>query len=247
MNKNRNPETWGRFLASSKALRTEVRRVRVSLLKTRMKKGTREFWGEVNKLMGKTSSGEFKLEKDGVEISNAEVIAESFSEFFSEKVNGILGDYIPFDPPTILGECDNIPTFTYAEIKSALQRLTNKKCSGMDGIPCSFIKEMGDVIAPYILTLFNKVVQSNNIPETWKISRICPVLKKGSSLKVENYRPVSNLNSIAKLFEICLLQRLELFDNDFMMSTSQHGFRKKHSTISAAASIISHLSEEAES
>jgi len=44
---------------------------------------------------------------------------------------------------------------------------------------------------------------------------------------MSNSRPVSNLNSIAKIFELCLLQRLEDFDMDYMVSDTQHGIQKK--------------------
>lgn len=242
--KNKNPETWLLFVSASKALRKEVRRVRASILKSRMNKGTKEFWGEVGKLMGKTMPNGITLSDGHTDISDDKIIAESFSEYFKTKVDAILGSYQPFDHPGLIrGLMDNFEELSEEELKKAFIRLTNKRCSGMDNIPCSFLKAMSTVLIPYLKKLFNLIIKENVIPETWKISRIYPVFKKGSSQSVKSYRAVSNLNSTSKLFEICLLQRLEKFDTDFMMGVSQHGFRKNHSTISAAASLISHVSD----
>jgi len=242
-NKKRSPESWSLFLSASKALRSEVRRVRAQVLRGRMKKGSKEFWSEVGKLMGKTMPNGITLNAGGKEISDDKVIAETFSNFFQKKVDGILGAYSPFPHQGLHDGVIDFEQLTCQELELAFNRLTNKKCSGMDGIPCSFLKSMSKVLIPYLVKLFNMIIKENAIPDTWKISRICPVFKKGSSLQVENYRPVSNLNSVAKLFEICLLQRFERFDSDFMMGVSQHGFRSHRSTVSATASLISHVSD----
>jgi len=62
----------------------------------------------------------------------------------------------------------------------------------------------------------------------------------------ENYRPVSNINSIAKIFEICVLQRLEEYDQDELIGLNQHGFRKHHGTDTAIADILQYVYEEKE-
>ena len=76
---------------------------------------------------------------------------------------------------------------------------------------------------------FNDVVESFKFPSTLKMVNIKAVLKKGTNSLKENYRPISILSLITKIFEriICKQQTI-FFDN--ILSKYQCGFRKGHST-----------------
>jgi len=74
----------------------------------------------------------------------------------------------------------------------------------MDGLSGYFIKIFSKQLTPYITKLFNMIVVLNNIPPTWKIAKLQPIHKKGSSQDVSNFRPISNPSSGAKLFELSL-------------------------------------------
>jgi len=245
--KNNSVENWSAFMKASKILRREVRVCRSKILKKKLSQSSKNFWSEVNILMGKHSRGLSKIISDGIEVSNEAEMSNIFVDYFTGKVNGILGDYEPFFPPELSISPNDCVPFELSEINSAFDRLTNKKTSGMDNISCYFLKCFKDQLGHAILKLFNLILTTGKVPETWKIAKIVPVFKKGSSLLTENYRPVSNLNSIAKLFEICVLQRLEANDIDGLVSTSQHGFRKSHSTETAMASIVGKVSDALDS
>jgi len=179
---------------------------------------------------------------NGQEEKNLDRITNHFVEFFTNKVNGLLGDYEP-DTNNYPPGADFIP-FSNVEVLKGFDRLSNKKSSGMDGLSGFFIKKFKSILTPYLADFFNKIVHSNIIPSLWKIAKISPVHKKGSKLEVSNYRPVSNLLSLAKLFELCLLGRMENLDQDMIHSVSQHGFRKNHSTTSAVVEIVDSISGE---
>jgi len=133
------------------------------------------------------------------------------------------------------------------EVFKALSRLSNKKSHGMDCLSGFFIKKFASILVEPLTVLFNRVIKDNEIPPTWKIAKISPVHKKGSLFDVANFRPVSNLPAISKVFELCLLQRLETFDTDALVSPNQHGFRKSHSTDTAVCEVMSLISEGLES
>jgi len=137
----------------------------------------------------------------------------------------------------------DIELFKESEIATAFGRLSNKKSSGMDSLSGFFLKKFTTTLISPLTILFNKILATGKIPSTWKIARIMPVHKKGDNEKIENYRPISNIVSIAKLFEICILQRLEKLDQDFLVGTNQHGFRKKHGTDTAIAEVVHAISE----
>ena len=68
--------------------------------------------------------------------------------------------------------------------------------------------------------------------------------KKGSNIKIENYRPISNLCSTSKIFEKLILQRIhpiEKIKNIDLKGKPQHGFKAKHSTNTAGLKIQSIL------
>ena len=71
-------------------------------------------------------------------------------------------------------------------------------------------------------------------PDTLKTSKVTPIYKKGNREHIENYRPVSTLPIFGKIFEKLIYSRLYGFlDSKGIISDSQFGFRKGHSTANA--------------
>jgi len=87
--------------------------------------------------------------------------------------------------------------------------------------------------------VFNDMMRNNWFPDEWKVARLTPIFKKGSKTKVENYRPVSGLCTLSKVFERCILDRLDKFALDDHV---QHGFRKGHGTVTAGLELQHHIS-----
>jgi len=86
-----------------------------------------------------------------------------------------------------------------------------------------------------MLKLFNRIACDGAVPKGWKTAKLKPIFKKGDPSKIENYRPISNLNSISKAYERSLLNRLPL-DAEGL---NQHGFKQNHSTVTAALKMSS--------
>lgn len=241
--KERNAISWVNFIRSSRELKKEVRKVRNNQIKNRLGKGSKEFWAQVNQLMGKENLILDKIVENGNEISDKTVISNSFINFFTSKINRILGDYEPSEIPRLPGE---ITLFNQKDIDKAFQRLSNKKSVGMDNLSGFFLKLLKPTLLPYFEKLFNLILVDNSVPTTWKIARITPVFKKGCKTNVGDYRPVSNLNSISKLFELCILERFEALDFDNLMGKFQHGFRKGHNTETAILDLMENITTEVE-
>ena len=90
--------------------------------------------------------------------------------------------------------------------------------------------------------MFKTIYNSKEIPEQWLISKIIPLLKKGNPSKIENYRPISNLCSCSKIFEKLILQRIKNIEKTSQIDLtgkSQHGFKAKHSTLTAGLQLQS--------
>ena len=101
---------------------------------------------------------------------------------------------------------------------------TSKACQDTD-IPTKIIKENADIFADILLARFNDSVEKSNFPSFLKKANITPVFKKGDRNSKDNYRPVSILPNISKIFERCIFRQLYRFMFEFL-SKYQCGFAK---------------------
>ena len=78
--------------------------------------------------------------------------------------------------------------------------------------------------------IFNSCISSNTIPDIFKHAECIPLHKKGSTLDLNNYRCISILPPIAKLFEKLIAKQIrDYFENNNLFFIGQHGFRKHFS------------------
>ena len=101
-----------------------------------------------------------------------------------------------------------------------MKNLKLKNSYGCDRIPLRVLRDGYAVLGKPVCELMAKIYKQKKIPEQWKMSRIIPLHKKGPKAKIENYRPISNLCSVSKVFEKLLLQRiLETADTDTLFTS----------------------------
>ena len=115
-----------------------------------------------------------------------------------------------------------------------------KNCEGHDRIPLRFIADGMQILIKPLTVLFNKIYQQKKIPEQWLISKVIPIHKKGDVSDISNYRPISNLCSCSKIYEKLILFRinsLQSLHQIDLTGKSQHGFKAKHSTLTAGLRI----------
>ena len=72
---------------------------------------------------------------------------------------------------------------------------------GHDNIPAKLVKDSKDVVAPFLKLIFNASLSNGIFPDDFKIARVSPIYKSGNKEERCNYRPISILSIIAKLFE----------------------------------------------
>ena len=101
---------------------------------------------------------------------------------------------------------------TEQEINKMILKLNNSKTSSNDLILNEHIKSTKHIMLPIYCSLFNKVLDTGIIPESWSEGIILPIFKnKGSSLSPSNYRPITILSCLGKLFTSVLNTRLNSF------------------------------------
>lgn len=104
---------------------------------------------------------------------------------------------------------------------------------GVDGIPIRFIKIIFPFVSRHILHLFNSILTASVFPTGWKVARVVPVPKVSGSCVVDNFRPISILPALSKMFEYIMNDSMMSFVNDRnMISNHQYGFRHGFNTTS---------------
>ena len=125
---------------------------------------------------------------------------------------------------------------TDAEVLQHILTLKNKKSVGMDCIEVAVLKKASEIVSAYLKTVFNKWIYAIVFPQSTKIAKVIPIFKAGKTNLASNYRPISILGNLSKLFEKVIHKRLMNYLEKFgILSKNQYGFRKKDSVQSATS------------
>ena len=92
----------------------------------------------------------------------------------------------------------------------------SKACQDTD-VPSKIIKENTDIIASFLHSSFNTPVTNSEFPSVLKQANITPVFKKGERYSTDNYRPVSILPSVPKIFERCMFCQINEYMDVFFI------------------------------
>ena len=226
----------------------------------------KNFWMVVkpnfsNKILG---NNRVTLRDGGKIISDTEKVADTFNRFFVNIGNTLKIDKDKpflvetndeFDPvlkaikknsahPSILSIKEkmnnNVFSFrkvTYEEILIEINSLDTSKSPQSEDIPFKIIKDNADIFANFILQNFNKCIIDGKFPDQLKKADVSPVFKKGNHNDKTNYRPVSILPSLSKIYERLIYNQINHMTEN-ALSIFQCGFRKKYSTQHALIAMI---------
>jgi len=224
-------------LSVNKEKRNQIQRASKS-------KDPKSFWKVINDLEGKGYfDREIEIIKEGLPI-NGKDIPEVFATFFEEKITKLSGTTGPYQSK--LFETKGEALFKESDLTNAIPKLTSKKSMGVDGIPMNVVKFVAPIYTKELTSLFNKIT-TERYPKIWRTSVITPLHKKGSMTNVENYRPISNLCSLGKFYEKCLLEKIlecSVKNGIDSFGDHQHAYRKNHSTTTAGLTLQSLIANE---
>lgn len=170
------------------------------------------------------------MEYDSNKSSDIQSSCHLFAKFFQTSYNS---DIIP-DIDSLYSDISPIIDFPLTQLSEqdvliGLNDIDVTKKAGYDAIPPLFLSKCASSLCFALTILFNKSLSSGELIEEWKISFINPVYKSGLKHLVKNYRPISKLSAVPKLFEKLVTQRL-YFSIKESLSSYQHGFVKGRST-----------------
>ena len=93
-------------------------------------------------------------------------------------------------------------------VEKALKKMKTSFGFGSDGIASHFIKIAVPIISHSLCRTYSPSIESGIFPDSWKIARIAPIFKSGSAEDRSNYRPISVLPVVSRLFEKLIYDQL---------------------------------------
>ena len=159
-------------------------------------------------------------------------VAEDMSQavdLFAEYFSSVYENHTDSFEIDITDEINDF-SITTETITKVISDINVFKTNSPDGIPGIFYKSTIDSIKIPLHILFTQAINTMVYPEKWKISLISPIHKSGDNTNVENYRPISILSSIAKIFDKIIYLHIREKTSS-ILNSSQHGFCMNKSTL----------------
>ena len=217
----------------------------------KFKNDIKNTWKTINSIIGKTNdktSIPQAFTINGEKTTNSKEIADNFCSYFTN-IGPKYANEIP--KPTNNSSYHlhnnrsrNPHSFFMTpsdpnEIYEVLKLLKPKKSAGHDNLSTYFLKLINEKVATPLSILINKSLQTGVFPDSLKIAKVVPIYKSKDKDNFSNYRPISLLPSVSKILEKIVHKRLYFFlELNDLLYDNQFGFRRKHSTIDAAAKFI---------
>ena len=143
----------------------------------------------------------------GESVTNTADIVSLFNNHFAALFNTLpAAQYTTpdFTCPSIF----HFSPVTVEAVADVLNSLIITKATGPDDLPARILKLAAPAIAPSLSVLFNVCLTEGVFPALWKMANVHPVFKAGDSRQLTNYRPISVLPILAKVFETIVHQQV---------------------------------------
>ena len=198
----------------------------------------KDFWRCVKPFMSNSTrdQGNIILNENGRIVNSASEVSSLLNDFFANVASNIgPEDAIPCDDPdwltTVLAKHGNHPSvqaireanndsdcFSFSHVTDAcvrrkLQQVNPEKATGYDGIPPKLVKCADSNFAAVLANIFNTSFIQKTFPQDLKYAEISPLHKKGNDMLKDNYRPVSILVVLDKIFESIIADQMSEFFN----------------------------------
>ena len=136
----------------------------------------------------------------------------------------------------------NFEIVTENHVMKIIDNLPNKSSYGHDNLSLKLMKSAKIPLCKYLTIIINQMLKTGVFPDNLKIAKVVPIYKKGNQYSFSNYRPISILPSISKIFEKVIYNQIyNYFVNNNLFFSSQYGFRAGHSTELAVLEIVDRI------
>ena len=116
-----------------------------------------------------------------------------------------------------------------SDMEYEISRLNPNKTTSYNDIPAKILSKNKDIVSPFVTKIYDNAKSSCDFPNPLKVGIVTPVHKKGEKTNKENYRPISILPTVSKVFEKNMYNEIYTYIETYL-SPSLCGFRKGFST-----------------
>ncbi len=236
---------WSNFKTTRNKVNIELRNAKKVYYTSKIagqRSNPKMAWKTINNLLHKQNKQTVVNELNIAEthLTSPQDIAEGFNDYFSNIGPDLASkiDTSDYNFETYItntkSEFSAFQPVTVSNVCRLLDGISNNKATGIDKISCKIIKLAAPAISDSLTLIFNQAITLSTFPDEWKMARVIPLHKSGQRNIPGNYRPISVLPAISKIMERILYDQLYNYLTKFeLLSDSQFGFRKFHSTATA--------------
>jgi hypothetical protein len=209
-------------------------------------------WMTIKEVINRTNKTKkfpesFKINNENV--SDNKIIANEFNKYFTQIGPALANNIQNLDGRQFQDYLLDISTKDFSfvpvneiDVGKLIDRMKPKTSCGQDGISNKLLKHIKSEILLPLTLIINQSILSGIFPNKLKIAKVLPIYKKDDECIFSNYRPVSVLSSVSKVFERVLHDQLyNHFVKNNLFFHSQYGFRHRHSTELAALEVIDRI------
>ena len=180
----------------------------------------------------------FKIELPDGATDDHLKISNAFNVYFSSCADNLASSIpsVHVTPSSYVKSVRNSFVFLDTSETEVANTILSFKSKGspLNTIPSFIFKQIAYIIAPVLAKLINVSVSEGIFPNCLKVARVIPLHKSGVSTILENFRPISTLHFLSKIFERIVHDKLSSFFHKYrVLSEHQFGFRKGRSTCDA--------------
>ena len=141
------------------------------------------------------------MNKDKKLITDEKEMAEELNKFFSSVFTQEDLQNVP-EPDAKIINVEMEPVFvTQQQIRNKIRKLRKDAAPGPDGITPSILQRLEESVVAPLQIIFNKALETGDLPQDWKTASVTPIFKKGTKGDPGNYRPVSLTSVPCKILE----------------------------------------------
>ncbi len=199
------------------------------------RRGERNFWAKIsNKTKGEDQITAVELPNKRT-TNRFDKVMEGFTHFWKNLYGGkteklSLTEYKWYNRKDIESiKSEETEPFTIKEVTDMIKQMANTS-PGTDGCSAKMLKSLPLDTVKALCNLYNYCLMGGTIPGKWKEGQITLIYKKGPSWKPGNYRPITLLQNVYKIYSNLITARLTKYSEKYIIHRTQSGFRQSKST-----------------
>ena len=210
-------------------------------------------WKVLLETAGKTSNKKSNIDSinvNGIDYQEPVDIANNFTDFFASIAESTVEnippttrshDSFPFNPVSEIFEFKKIDQST---IENIIKNFSSKKSTDINGLSTNLLKSCSDLILRPLTHLINLSLAQGVFPGDLSTSRTVPIFKQGRRNEMSNYRPISLLPILSKVYEKVVFNQLfDYLSINNILSKNQFGFQPSKSTQQTLIQILNYIAQ----